>query len=231
MPASGTSYGENSWNKSAGEGIMRLVEKEKIIRPILVGHFVTGTQIATEVAARYPEKIGGLVLIGGPAKFISMEAGKPKDYALADLIRFTDTYTAPVMFKKISKTAWDTGNYLPEVYSTDSKTGSTLWDISANVPLPVMIRYLCEYIASDISGLFNHLKCPVLVLRPLFTPDILKNPINNYIKPQFIDKWDSVKSENTSITVVDIDNAGVFVWKDAPDKTYPVIKKFIANIR
>lgn len=231
MPAEGTSYGAHSWNKSAEEGIIKLIEKENIIRPVLVGQFVSGTQIAVEIAARYPEKIGGLILVGGPVKFISMEAGKPKDYALADLIRFTDSYTAPVMFKAISKSAWDAGNYLPQIYTVDSARGNDLWKISATVPLPVMIRYLCEYIASDVSLLVSQLKCPVLILRPAFTSTVLDNPINNYLKPQFIDKWDSVKLANSSVKIVDIQNSGVFVWKDAPDKVYSEIKQFITNVR
>lgn len=230
MPPAGTSYGEHSWNKSAEEGIIKLIEKEKIIRPVIVGHFVTGTQIATELAARYPEKIGALVLVGGPAKFISIEAGKPKDYALTDLIRFTDSYTAPVMFKAISKLAWDAGNYLPVVYSIDSTIGNNLWKMSADVPMPVMIRYLCEYIASDVSTMFNQLKCPVLILRPTFNSKTLEDPINNYLKPQFIDKWDSVKSTNNAVKIVNIHNAGIFVWKDAPDKTYSEIRRFTASI-
>lgn len=231
MPAAGTSYGQHSWSRSAEEGIMKLIEKEKISRPVLVGHFVSGTQIATEIAARYPKRIGGLILIGGAVKFISMEGDQSKDYDVADLIRFTDNYTAPVMFKRISKSAWDAGNYLPEVYSMDSTTGNKLWEISAAVPLPVMIRYLCEYIASDVSTYFNELQCPVLVLRPTFTPGILENPVNNYIRPQFINKWDSVKSLNGAVRVIDIDKAGVFVWKDAPDKTYSEIKKFVSSTR
>lgn len=231
MPPAGTSYGEHSWNNSVEEGIIKLIEKEKISRPVIVGHFVTGTQIATEIAARYPEKIGGLVLIGGPAKFISIEAGKPKDYALADLIRFTDNYTAPVMFKAILKSAWDVGNYLPVVYSIDSAVGNYLWKLSADVPMPVMIRYLCEYIASDVSTMFNQLTCPVLVLRPAFNSKILEDPINNYLKPQFIDKWDSIKSKNNSVKIIDIQNAGVFVWKDAPKKTYSEIRRFMTSIQ
>lgn len=232
MPASKTSYGENSWNRSAEEGIVKLIEIEKIVRPILVGHFVSGTQVATTLAARYPERIGGLILIGGPVKFISVESGQVKDYDVTDLIRFTDSYTAPVMFKKMPREAWDAGNYLPEVYALDSAAGNRLWAMSASVPMPVMVRYLCEYIASDISTLFARIECPILILRPQFTLRVLTSPPNNYLRSQFIDKWSEVMLKgNKLMKIVDIQNAGVFAWKDSPDKVYLEIKRFSKSIK
>lgn len=231
MPPAGTSYGERTWIGSAVQGIVALIEQERLDHPVLVGHFVLGTQVAISLAATHPDKIGGLVLLGGVPKFIPMEKGQPKDYPLPDLVRMTDAYAAPIMFKHIGRSEWNDGNYLPEVYSLDTLTGRRLWEVSAENPLPVMIRYLCEYIASDASMELAKVRCPVLVLRPSFNSAVLKNITNDYVAPQFRDGWDRVVAERPSILVKDIPDAASFVWKDAPGEVDKHVGAFVGTLQ
>lgn len=227
MPPAGTSYGEQSWNKGAVEGIAKLIDKEKLSKPVIVGHFVQGIQLAVMLATSYPEKVGRLILMGGPAKFIAVMNGKIIDNPKEKMIMATDKYTGPKWFMHMEKKDYDAGNFLPEIYSLDSTAGKFLWKKSAEVIMPVAVRYSSEYFASDVRADFDKIKCPVLVLRNLFDSTVLDATINIYLKPQFIDSWDDASTRNPLITVKDIKDAACFVWKDKPAETYSAIKDFL----
>jgi pimeloyl-ACP methyl ester carboxylesterase len=226
-----TSYGEQYWNKGFITGLFKLFEKEKIQQPIIVGHFTQGAQLALRIAVDYPDKVSGVIVIGGQAKFIMVMQGQVRDLPLSQLIKGTDMYTAPLMFKTTSKKDWDEGNYAPEIYSLDSIKGKKLWQQSAKIPVPVMVHYLMEFHASDLKAELVKIKCPVLVLRPMFTTELLEATSNNYVKPQYIDTWNGASEKNPLIQVKDIQNAATFVWKDKPAEVNKSIKEFVSGIK
>ncbi len=228
MPDSNVSYGEQSWNKGVVQGLVKLIEKEKLQKPTVVGHFILGTQIALRMAIDYPDKVGSVIILGGAIKFIASMNDTLRDYPLATMCNITDNYTAPIWFKHMKKDFFDDGNFKPSIYSLNEKTGSALWNQVKEVPLPVIIRYSCEYFASDITPELNKIKCPVLVLRATFRKNILNAPLNkNWIQPQFITSWSKATDVNRLIEVIDIPNASTFVWKDNPKETYKRINKFL----
>ncbi len=230
MPDSTVSYGEQSWNKGVIEGVLKLIEKEELEKPIVVGHFVLGTQLTLRLAVDYPDKVGGVIILGGVAKFIGILKGEEKDVPLTTLIKAADTYSAPVWFKHVTKEFWNDGNYLPEIYSLDTTKGMSLWDQVAERPIPVMVRYLCEYIASDLKAELDKIKCPVLVLRAMFNETVLQNPTNNYVRAQFIKTWNDASERNPLIKVVDVENSASFVWKDKPEEVYKEINDFLSEL-
>lgn len=231
MPPAGTSYGEQSWNMGVVKGLVKLINKEKLDRPVIVGHFVQGVQIAVQLAIDHPEITGGLILVGGPAKFIAAMNGKIYDHPLDKMIQFTDKYTAPVWFKNMKKEFYDANNFSSMIYSLDSVTGTSLREKSATVAMPIAVRYSCEYFASDVRAGFDKIKCPVLVLRPMFNEKVLESPENSYLRPQFIDSWNDATKRNPLISIKDIAGAATCTWKDKPSETYQAIHEFLAGLR
>lgn len=230
MPPDSTSYGKQSWNNGVVQGLVKLIEKENIRKPIIVGHFTQGAQLALRMAAEYPDKVGGVITLGGPAKFISVRGNEVKEFPIENMITFVDKYTAPQWFKMMVKEYFDANNYMPGLYSLDSLKGAELWKQSANAPLHVMVRYICEFFAADIKTELQKIQCPVLILRPTFNDSFLKHPVNTYVKPQFIDSWNDVSAKNPLIKVKDIKNASCFVWKDNPADVYQEIKAFVEGL-
>lgn len=230
MPPDSTSYGKQSWNNGVVQGLVKLIEKENIRKPIIVGHFTQGAQLALRMAAEYPDKVGGVITLGGPAKFISVRGNEVKDLPLATMITIADKFMAPQWFKTMVRKYFDDNNYLPTLYSLDSLKGAELWRQSAAVSFQVMVRYICEFFASDVKTELHKIKCPVLVLRPTFSDSFLQMPVNSYVKPQFIDSWNDVSAKNPLIKVKDIKNASCFVWKDNPADVYQEIKAFVEGL-
>lgn len=159
MPPEGTSYGEQTWNKGCIAGIVKLIEKEKIGKPIVFGHFVQGTQIALRLAIDYPDKVSGVVILGGPAKMVMAVGDRVRDFPLDTMVMFTDRFTGPKWFKNMKKKWFDDNNIRPEIYSLDSALGLKLWKQSSETSLPVMVRYTSEYFASDVRADLNNLEC------------------------------------------------------------------------
>lgn len=228
MPEMDISYGNQHWNKSAVAGIAGLIDKERLKDVVVIGHFVAGTQLALRLAIEHPDKIARVVVIGGPAKFIAIgRDGRPMPYPLDSAVKYIDNYWAPRFYKTITKEKFNEGNYLPGVYSLDTVRAARLWQQSAQQPLPVMIRYLCEFFASDITLEVDRIKCPVLVLRPSFNKAVLQNPVNNYVWPQFIDSWNKVAADKPNFVIRDIPSASAFMWMDNPADTYSSIRSFL----
>ncbi|MBL7852073.1 MAG: alpha/beta hydrolase [Cyclobacteriaceae bacterium] len=234
LPAAGTSYGEQVWSHGAVEGIRKLIQKENLSKPVLVGHFTMGVQLAMRFALLHPDLIGGVILIGGPSKFISVQNGKAMEYSLDFRIKAIDGYMAPKFYKTIRKEVFDENNYLPDLYSNRKELARELWIQPTKVLLPVMIQYLCEFFASDLTGDFSKTSVPALVIRPGFTRELLSQPDNpnvNYIRPQFIDGWDVLKGKNEHITIQDIEQSGVFAWKDQPEKLNQMVIDFLKRLK
>lgn len=231
MPKPGASYGEQAWCKSVAEGIVRLVDGEKLNKPVIVGHFVTGSQVAIRLAVEYSDRFGGLIIVGGSAKMMASIQGKLREASEADMVKGTDTYWAPKWFKHMTKQFYDNGNFAPEVYAINPATASTLWTQVAAAPLHVSVRYACEYYATDMSSRLSDVKCPILVIRPMYTSKFWESEINkNWIQPQFIESWNLAARKNQAMQLIDIPDAGALVWKDKPDAVYDVIDRFTATL-
>lgn len=228
MPNEGASYGEYTWTKSAVEGIVSLIASKKLDKPIVVGHFITGTQVAIQLALEYPDKVGKLIIAGGDARFVLMWSGKAVEYSLKSRIAYADKELAE-FYKKVSRDTWRENNIAPQVYRVkDEQDAMRLWKMNDAVSLPVMIRYLIEYQVMDQLMSIEELKCPMLVLRP----ELFKNssdPAYILIKQRFYDAWDSMNKINDKVIIKDIPDSGIFVWKDQPKVVASLITDFITE--
>lgn len=219
MPPAGTSYAAETWTRAAEEAVARLIKSDGLKKPIVLGHFVVGTQVAVHLAVDHPDLVGGVVIIGGePVRYTpSRRDSSGKTPATRDeRARGVDVYLAPRWFKTVTKQTFDAYNYASAQYSGDSARALALWRESADVPLPVMVRYLCEYMASDFSDEIDKLTLPTRVLIPSFTPAILDDPKQAYVKPFFIDSWNALQ-RNPRLTLRVVAGSRVFITDDHPE--------------
>jgi pimeloyl-ACP methyl ester carboxylesterase len=226
MPPAGTSYGHATWTHAAEESIARVIEREGLRSPIVLGHFVVGTQIAFRLALDHPDLVGGLVIVGGePMRYVpsrrdsTRKTPMPRDERIAG----ADRYLAPQWFKTVTKQTFDVNNYAPPQYARDSVRAMELWKKSSAVPLPVMIRYLVEYMAMDLSDEFPRVSVPTRVLIPSFSPEIFADPKQSYAKPLFVDAWDNVRGKNPLIELRVVPDSRVFITDDRLDAVIDAI--------
>lgn len=223
MPAEGTSFGEGTWLKGIEQGILQLLEKEKLERPVLLAHFAVSAHIALHLAAEHPNKFQKVVVVGAPATFRNPTPYDTLDYR--GRVRSVDLYLAPRWFKTVSMETWRKGNFPPAVYSLDSLLGRQLFEQANEAPLPVQIRYLCEIWAADFSC-YDRVTIPVMTLIPSFSPLLLMDTENLYMS-WFTAEWFKLASRNKFIRPVSVRDSACNVMQDKPEEFSRLVADFL----
>jgi pimeloyl-ACP methyl ester carboxylesterase len=229
MPPAGTSYGDQTWTRAATEAVARLIKERKLKRPVLVGHFVNGTQVAASVAVDHPDLVRGLVLLAGTPRYEPVEPTPywPKGLTVDKKVAMVDTGLAPRWFKTVTRTTWVTNNFNATDYSTDEARGKVFADRANAPPLPVLIRYLCEFHASDIVPALARSQVPLLLFTPLFTPALRADPKRSYLAGYFTEGWRGVMDDRSRTTVTPVEASGILVMDDQPATVDRGIAEFL----
>jgi pimeloyl-ACP methyl ester carboxylesterase len=248
MPGPGVKYSELTWTNGIVTGILSLIDKEKLIKPIIVSHFITGTQVAFNLAINHPDKISKIIIIGGsPYRYY----GSPKNNSQTDIdwekervyspeqrSMLTEMWIAPKWFKTVTKKTFDSFMWTPDDYCKDTIKGKQLFKTCADVPLQVMIRYMIEWGTYDANEKYKDIKVPALVLIPDFK-GILDGENRDsltckriasklYLKYYNQQPWEKAKeSGNSLIKLATIPDTRIFMWCDNPSDTYNSINTFL----
>ncbi len=228
MPEENEKFSNLYWTKGILKGLKDLIETENIENPILTSCFTYSNVIAMRMALDYPDLIQKVVIISGMAKFTATYPSmEPRN--LQQRIYYVDQQLSKNWFKGVSKTTWDNGNFFPETFSTDSTKAAKYWEQMSSVPIPIMVRYLCEYYCTDLSLEYQNLQVPVLVVVPAFTPNLFKMDGAGYFSAFFHHSWLGAKEKSKQIHIITLSNTHAFVMEDQPDKLDQVIKTFVAG--
>lgn len=225
MPPEGTSYGEQTWIRGGLRALLDLIAKEKLDRPVVGGHFLEGSQIGLRVAIDHPELVRGVILFAGTA-VMTLPNMSP---SLEERIRYQDERMAPNWFKTVTLETWNDNNFPPRSYSLDPERGAHLFDQVSHGPLPVYIRYLLEFWASDVSLEFGDIAAPVLVLTPGFPEQMLEDEATKWLRYYFLDTWNGVE-KNPLLERRTIEDAAIFVWLDQPELVEKEVARFVGSL-
>jgi pimeloyl-ACP methyl ester carboxylesterase len=229
-PPEKTSFGEQSWTNGALAGIEKMIKDEKIQNPILVGHWLGGTQIALRLAMKHADKIKGVVLLAGSAKMLVTDTAFATYYGTPERrVSSIDRYLAPLWFRTVTRETWDDNNFLPGDYAVNPIRGLRLWREAAEPKLHVWIRYLCEFNAQDISAEMGKITVPVLLLKPGLEGNFF-DPGQNYMELFCHKSWEGSIEKNPKITAKTIPNSRVCLWFDRPEAVHQVVTDFLRSV-
>jgi pimeloyl-ACP methyl ester carboxylesterase len=216
MPAPGTSYGDNTWTRAATDAVVKLIGEKRLDRPVVVGHFINGTQVAMRVALEHPELVRAVVLLAGTPRFEPVKASRfwPKDMTLEQKVRAVDQFSAPRWFKTVTRETWVRGNFVATDYSADSVLGKRFAERANQPPLPVLVRYLCEFHASDLWPDLERLAPPLLVIQPRFTASQRADSTRSYLSGYFEEPWRGRLEGRPRTESSFVENAGILVMED-----------------
>jgi pimeloyl-ACP methyl ester carboxylesterase len=232
MPADSSSHARTPWFRHGAGAIAKLLADRGITDAVVIGHFVVGTHIALELAQYHAERVRGLVLASGelsrywPAR--SDTTGRtpstPEQRAAS-----VDGWLVPRFFRYVTDSTWHANNYVGPVFSLDSAQGARLWAEQAAVPLPIMIRYLAQFYATDFDNRLAGIRAPVLVLKPGFNDATFALPGLPYLRSFFHDSWKPALGR-AQVTMQTIPDAGVFLWLDQPRAFAAALAEFAAQL-
>jgi pimeloyl-ACP methyl ester carboxylesterase len=232
MPAPGTSYGDQTWTRAAIDAVARMIRLRKLARPVVVGHFLNGTQIAMGVALRHPELVRGAVLFAGSPRFEPARAVPtwPRGLTLERKIRAVDRYLAPLWFKTVTRDTWVKGNFVASDYSVDSARGARFANRANAATLPVLVRYLCEFHASDLWPDLERAQPPLLVVQPAFTAALRADSTRSYLQSFFEEPWRGRLEGRARTEALVVDSAGILVMDDQPAVVDRAVEAFVRRL-
>jgi pimeloyl-ACP methyl ester carboxylesterase len=231
MPPPGESYAARPWTNSALRAIIGLMDKERIPRATLVAHWALGSQIALRLALEQPKRFDAVVLIAGVAK--AYYAGTPEmlTWSASQRAAFADGVGSR-WFKTVTRLTWDDNNFMSYDYALHPLRGLFLWREAASPTLPVWIRYLLEFYASDVTPGLPALKVPTLVVRPGFDdPGFYIEPGRNYMRNLRLDSWRGVPEAVPMLEFVTIPASRLFVMYDKPEDLETAVGRWLSGRR
>jgi pimeloyl-ACP methyl ester carboxylesterase len=231
MPPSSVSYGALTWTRQLAADIRHLSERERLDKPIIVTHGFPGSLAAEELAINHPSAIGGIVEIASMAvqPFPSWR-GSGREALPEERITIVDEGWAQQWFKYVTPETWESNNYPAEMFTNDAGRAERVRQEIEAVQLPVKIRYLIEFMASDHRPAFDGISVPVLMLQPGFSQTLLSNPTFGWFKSFFQDWWRPYPA-NPLVTMKTIPEARALLLDDQPAQADEAIAALVATAR
>jgi pimeloyl-ACP methyl ester carboxylesterase len=232
LPPETISYGELTWTRRLARDVLDLINRERLQAPVIVTHGFPGSLVAHELAARHPEKIAGVIDVAAMPLQFSPSPRDPSGKTLAtpaERVAIVNKGWAEKWFKYVTPETWESNNYQKEMFANDLDRAEQVRQQVEAVPLPVKIRYLIEYMASDQTSELDALTVPLLALRPGFDDTLLANPAFSWYKASFQDAWNA-PARNPRIQLVTIPGARALMLDDQPALTDDAIGRFLHTL-
>lgn len=228
MPAQNENYRDLNWTKGVVNGIVDLIDREQLKNPVIVSLFSVSSMIALRLALDHPEKVSKVIIISGIAKFTAnYPSYEPR--SLENRSQFIEKGLATQWFKTVNTETWNKGNFSPATFSRDSVRAKRLWNMMSSVPIPVMVRYLCEFYCTDLSLEYAKLKVPTLILIPSFSATYFSRPENSFMPSFFHFSWLGALPASNQIQMVTISDSHAFIMDDQPEKFDAIVREFVTG--
>jgi len=228
MPEQNENYRDQYWTKGVLKGLVDLIDKEQLKAPVLVSLFSYSNVVALRLALDHPEKVGKVIIVSGIAKFTAnYPSYEPR--SLEARCEFIEKGLATRWFKTVSAETWNKGNFSPATFSNDSLRGIRHWNMMSSVPIPVMVRYLCEFYCTDLSLEYAKLTVPTLVLVPSFSPTYFAKPEHSFMPSFFHFSWLGALPASNNIQMVTITDTATFILDDQPEKFDTIVREFVSG--
>lgn len=156
------------WTRGLMDGLSRLIGREGIDRPVVVGHHILGDYYAQRFALEHSEVISGLVVVGGmPTRpeFRPTEEGGRRPATEAEKAETVHETLMPQM-RHQSREEFRENQLPPHALSRDPELGQELYERQVDNPVSTQLRYFMEWATSNLAPKLGEIGVPVLVIQP-----------------------------------------------------------------
>jgi pimeloyl-ACP methyl ester carboxylesterase len=209
------------------DDVLDLVKRENVDRPFIVVHGFPGSLAAEELAERFPKLVAGLVEIASSPVAPAPSLRDPgRQATLEERIAVVNESWAQRWFKYVTPETWESNNYPAVMLANDPDLAERARQQLEATPLPVKIRYLAEYMASDHTTELTNLAVPLLALRPGFNGALLADPAMNWARMALLDSWGRF-ANHSRIQLLTVPDARALVLDDQPQVSDDAIAAFV----
>jgi len=167
----GDNYEDQQWTDAMVKAIAQLMERERLDRPVIIGHHMLGDYTVLRLATEHSAKIGGVVVVSG-SPFFPMAvwgANKPgSPLKLADAKQRTEIVRRNWLpfYEHVTPQMWQAGSFQARRLCKDAPRAQKLFEQQIAVPIPTQIRYFLEYLSADLRPQLQSIDVPLLVILP-----------------------------------------------------------------
>lgn len=207
----------------ADASLLRLIEQEKIDKPVLVGHSLGGT-LALRLAGEHPALVAGVVAVDGLPIFPGMErASAEQRQAMATRMQQQMAAATPEQFKAQSLA------YMQKIGLVDQQLAAKYAPMNARSDIKASAQYMAEDLAFDGRPGLKHADVPILEISPYYAPDFNTPPMV-MSEAQKAEYYRSLLANAPDAKVVSISPSRHYVMLDQPQKFQQVLDGFLAHI-
>ncbi|MEO8999377.1 MAG: alpha/beta hydrolase [Rhodanobacter sp.] len=220
MPA--PSDGGNLFDR-ADASLLQLIEQQKIVKPVLVGHSLGGT-LALRFAGEHAGLISGVVAVDGLPIFPGMDrVSAEQRLAMAAQMRTTMAAVTPEQFQ-----AQGLG-YMQNIGVIDPQLAVRYAPMNARSDIKASAEYMADDLASDGRPGLKNASVPILEISPYNAPDFSHPPMI-MSEAQKTAYYQSLLANAPNAKVVSISPSRHYVMLDQPVKFQQVLDNFLKSL-
>jgi pimeloyl-ACP methyl ester carboxylesterase len=207
----------------ADASLLQLIKKDRIDKPVLVGHSLGGT-LALRFASQHPQLVSGVVAVDGLPIFPGMErVSAEQRHAMATRLQRQMNGATPEQFKAQSLA------YMQKIGLVDQQLAAKYAPMNARSDIKGAAQYLAEDLAFDGRADLKQANVPILEISPYFAPDFSKPPMV-MSETQKATYYQSLLANAPNAKVVSISPSRHYVMLDQPAKFEQVLDGFLKRI-
>jgi pimeloyl-ACP methyl ester carboxylesterase len=167
----GDNYEDQQWTDAMVKAIAQLMERERLDRPVIIGHHLLGDYTALRLATEHATKVGGVVIVSGSPFFPMAAWGSNKPGTPTKLtdekqrIEIVRKNWLP-FYEHVTPQMWQAGSFQARRLCIDAPRAQQLFEQQIAVPIPTQIRYFLEYLSADLRPQLQSIDVPLLVILP-----------------------------------------------------------------
>jgi pimeloyl-ACP methyl ester carboxylesterase len=244
------------WTNGAISGILDLIEREKLQRPIIVGHHNLGDHLAMRLGLEHPDLVGGVIVVSGePSRGVPSDLDGDPRPSVDDHRIFVSRHLVPRMRTQSLHAPSEVRVPAASLCRDDERAGQ-LDAEQSSVPRYVEYRYFLEFMTTDLALALPSMRAPLLVIEARGDAEAMIDRIMElYLKKgmseeearQMVDSmlqqrfgslenamsqlggdpaWEDLRPKVPGLTIEYIEETGIFIMDDQPAKLDALIQTF-----
>lgn len=251
LPENPEDFTLTPWTDGLMDGIAGLIQKERMERPVVIGHHLLGGYYAALFGLRHPELVRGVVVLAGELMRPAGKVGGPNTSADEQLRGVHEKWVP--FFRTVAPEKFRANQYSARMLSSDPARGADLYRRETSAPLAVQLRYFLEFNRTNIVGEVKASKTPTLAVLVERDPSAMIQMVaqqsgsEEKARAMLLEKfgseeamrralsgdgiWESVKGASESVRVEYLPPGGLFVMDDRPEDVDRLVGGFVAGLK
>jgi len=205
----------------ADADIVALIKKERLTKPILIGHSMGG-HLALRIAAEHSDMLRGVISVDGVPIFPGYEIMSPEQRAASasKMVAQIKSASTPEQFMYAERT------YIAP-YLTLAKNVDAVSQFSAGADPNATAQYMQELLTSDLRPQLAAVSVPVLELVP-YDATLDKNPPSSFATATAKQTYyEGLLKNDKTVTVQMVQDSRHFIMIDQPEAFYVDVQNFM----